>query len=185
MSKTTEEIMFSEITLKRFFSKLQKSDGCWNWTGSKNEAGYGKLGQRYAHRLSWQLENKKEISSGMVICHHCDNPSCVNPGHLFIGTQKDNMQDMIKKNRQVKKNNSGQKNPMFGRFHSNSAKTKMSQAKKGKYVGSNHPRATITEEIVKKIKEMRQEGLTRKSISEELNVSFHVVGNIIYGKSWK
>ena len=185
MSKTTEEIMFSKITLARFFSKFQKSEGCWNWQGSKNDAGYGLLGHKYAHRMAWQISNNQLIPKKMVICHHCDNPSCVNPNHLFIGTQKDNMQDMIKKNRQIKKDNNGEKNPMFGKSHSIEAKIKMSKAKKDKYVGSNHPRATITEETVKKIKQMRQDGLTRKHISEQLNVSFHVVGNIIYGKSWK
>lgn len=177
--------MFSKITLQRFFSKFEKSNECWNWNGSKNEAGYGTLGNKYAHRMAWQIANNKEIPSGMVICHHCDNPSCVNPNHLFIGTQKDNMQDMIKKNRQVKKNNIGQKNPMFGKSHSFSAKKKMSEAKQGKYIGSNHPRATITNETVGKIRKMRLEGFTRKQISEKLNVSFHVVGNVIYGKSWK
>jgi hypothetical protein len=185
MSKTTEEIMFSKITLKRFFLKFQKSEFCWNWEGNKNYAGYGLLGNKYAHRMAWQISNNKLIPKNMVICHHCDNPSCVNPDHLFIGTQKENVQDMIKKNRQVKKDNAGQKNPMFGKKHSEQSKKKMSETKKGKFVGSNHPRATINEETVKKIKQMRLDGFTSKKISNELNISFHVVRNVIYGKSWK
>ena len=84
---------------------------CEEWTGYRNRAGYGSiyLGRQpdgkpiriLAHRLSW-MRNYKEIPDGMEICHTCDNPSCVEITHLFMGTKKDNMEDMVSKGRQVK-----------------------------------------------------------------------------------
>lgn len=177
--------MYSQITRKRFFSKFSKSNSCWVWHGLKNKAGYGRFGGKYAHRMSWEIFNNQIIPLGMLVCHHCDNPGCVNPDHLFLGTQKDNMQDMISKNRQAIQNNSGEKNPMFGKKHSNQAKAKQSDAKKGRYKGSKHPRASINEETANKIKEIRSNGVSAKQIAEQLMVSFHVVRNVIYGKSWK
>ena len=76
--------------------------GCWLWTGRTSEYGYGIVtyqGKPFrAHRLSFKTFIG-ELIRGMVICHRCDTPSCVNPDHLFQGTQKDNMQDALKKGR--------------------------------------------------------------------------------------
>lgn len=79
--------------------------GCWLWVGGTNGKGYGQLwidGEPsiMAHRLSWELHNGP-IPKGMLVCHKCDTPPCVNPDHLFIGTDKDNIQDCIKKGRYV------------------------------------------------------------------------------------
>ena len=101
-------------TLKRFWNKVNvKSDNeCWNWTASKKKHGYGKLGvgkgQEVAHRVSWVIHYGK-IPKGMCVCHHCDNPSCVNPKHLFLGVHADNMLDMKKKGRA--KGHIGESNP--------------------------------------------------------------------------
>lgn len=177
--------MISERIKTKFFEMVEKTQSCWIWKGSKNTNGYGKLSSRYAHRLSFEIHTGKEIPDGMNVCHHCDNPECVNPLHLFVGTQKENMQDMINKGRQVKKDNTGYRNPMYGKKHSESALEKMASAKRGKYVGSLHPRASISEETVEEIRKLRRDGLTAKQISELTGASFHVVRNIIYGKSWK
>lgn len=81
-------------------------DGCWNWTGTKNINGYGMInpGGRshtkvFAHRASWEIHNDKEIPKGMVVMHSCDNRKCINPDHLAVGTQSDNLLDMSIKGR--------------------------------------------------------------------------------------
>lgn len=85
----------------RFFRSVRKTAACWLWTGSKLKGGYGQFlafGQIQAHRVSWVLHNG-EIPKGLSICHTCDNPSCVNPKHLWLGTTKQNLRDAMKKGR--------------------------------------------------------------------------------------
>lgn len=87
----------------RLMGRIEKNVfGCWNYTAYKNADGYGRMranGKKVlAHRFSY--ENKfGSIPSGLLVCHKCDNPSCVNPDHLFLGTDLDNVRDSIKKNR--------------------------------------------------------------------------------------
>lgn len=91
---------------KRFYSKTKWVNDCLEWTGSLNEAGYGRFQINYkavlAHRVSWQL-NHGVIPDEAFVLHKCDNPKCVNPNHLYLGTQMNNMQDRLKRNRNPKK----------------------------------------------------------------------------------
>ena len=94
---------YAKPFVDRFNAKWKKSDsGCHEWMYSKRGAGYGAMRfngrDQLAHRISWQLVHG-EIPAGMLVCHKCDNPSCVNVEHLFLGTQSDNMKDMVAKNR--------------------------------------------------------------------------------------
>ena len=143
---------------KRFWSKVNKSTGCWNWTAAKSKKGYGrfKLNGKLEspHVISYQLFYNEE-TKGKDVCHKCDNPSCVNPRHLFLGSRSDNMMDCSNKNRLY-----------------------ISQLK-----GINHPSSKLTEEDVLKIKELIPNH-TLKEIGQMFNVKHQTISKIKQGKLW-
>lgn len=93
------------ITKKRFNEKiLKKENGCWEWQGARGHKNYGKLksfGEQLAHRVSYILHNNVVLTPEMCVLHKCDNPPCVNPDHLFLGTKDDNNKDRTQKGRTV------------------------------------------------------------------------------------
>ena len=94
----------TEKDIARFWAKVRKTDGCWLWTAGTfaRRYGYGQFGlnghPHKAHRLAWEFTNGP-IPEGLSVLHHCDNPPCVNPAHLFLGTRGDNTRDMMMKGR--------------------------------------------------------------------------------------
>ena len=160
--------MTNKTLAERFFEKvhINTESGCWEWTAKKNKQGYGEIRVNYkhtrAHRVSFEMFNGP-IDGGNVVCHTCDNPSCVNPHHLFQGTQSDNMQDMVRKGRQAK------------------------HVKKGNNAGSTNGQALLTEPDVALIKAFCKRVKTygcRAFIANWFGVSLHTVWLITKGKTW-
>lgn len=89
---------------ERLWSRILKtSSGCWEWQGYRMPAGYGQIGidgrVDVTHRVAWSIANGKKIPAGLVVRHKCDNPPCINPAHLELGTHADNVQDAVDRGR--------------------------------------------------------------------------------------
>ena len=144
---------------EKFWSRVNKTDSCWLWTGCIGYSGYGLLTTRVpirAHRFSWELHNNK-IPDNLHVCHKCDVRHCVNPEHLFLGTHKDNMNDMISKGRLVPVSKSGEE----------------------------HIFSKLTENSVIEIKKMLNDGETCVSISKKYHVSPTCISRIKQNITWK
>ena len=149
----------SDVT--RFWSKVDKSGDCWVWTGYHQSDGYGRIriGGRggpmfLAHRVSWQLQYGD--AGELFVCHRCDNPRCVNPGHLFLGTAADNNADRDAKGR----------------------------ASGGSHPGEKNPAAKLTTTDVAEIRFLRSGGLTLAKIGALYGVRESAVSRIVAGKRW-
>jgi hypothetical protein len=147
--------------IERFWEKVVQSDGCWEWTAARTSAGYGEFavatGQMiYAHRFMWTL-HFGPIPEGMFICHHCDNPPCVRPDHLFIGAASDNHADMRHKGRGS--------NPPTGKGEANHA-------------------ARLTSSQALDILTRLEQGETQTSLAREYNVHLSTVHLIKNRRNW-
>jgi HNH endonuclease len=92
----------------RFWRNVQKGDGCWEWQAHRDRDGYGRFTvpdreKRFpapASRIAWELANGTRVPDGLIVCHHCDNPPCCRPDHLYVGTFADNVRDSYERGRQ-------------------------------------------------------------------------------------
>jgi hypothetical protein len=152
-----------ESIANRLYKNIYKNplNGCWEWTDSKSKQGHGRIGYRdkvyLTHRLSYEI-SIGEIPDGKNVCHKCDNPPCINPEHLFVGTQKDNISDMVSKGRGF------QLPPMPGEI--------------------NHL-AKLSNEDAKIIREKLKNGATGISLAKEYRISVSGISKIKLGKSYK
>lgn len=153
---------WTPVPLRERLNGMYREDenGCWIWTGSKLESGYGMVRCEQGHyirvhRASW-IVHRGPIPDGLLVCHRCDVPLCINPDHLFLGTSKDNTQDMIKKGRKVT------------------------------CPGESNPASKHKEDDVKRAREMFASGnYTRDEISAATGIKKANLYRILTGQTWK
>lgn len=150
--------------MERFWSKVEKGSDqdCWEWKACVSDTGYGsfrvsKGSLCNAHRLAWELTHGP-VPDGMCVLHKCDNRKCVNPNHLFLGTKKDNTQDMMSKGRH-------RVNPQG-------------------YTGSRQWSSKLVEEDVARIKQIGR-SMTQKNLGAMFGVEKSVISKILRGVAWK
>jgi hypothetical protein len=156
-----------------FWKKVDVGDpnDCWIWQRAKSPDGYGKclyLGEQLAHRAAWK-DTYGEIPNGFCVLHSCDNPACVNPKHLFLGTRDDNMADRNAKGRQAR-----------GKRHGSVTKPETCPR------GETHCRAKLTTLDVNMIRLFyARGGISQRALAEDFDVTHSTVGAIVRGEMRK
>lgn len=162
MNRTNIEI--SDKLVHRFWSYVEKGPNCWEWKGSKFTNRYGQFRvytkKVKAHRFSWII-NGGFIPEGYCILHKCDNPPCVRPDHLFLGTNSDNTHDAIRKGRAALGKNLKH------------------------YCGENHPHSKLTEDLVRKIRRLHKEGKSKYGLARKYGIGETTVGQIVNRITWR
>lgn len=177
--RTPREIKLTPADEERFWAKVNKDgptmphidSACWEWTACKSNSGYGAFGLNgkafHAHRVSWLIVNgeigQTAAYHGLCVCHRCDNRNCVNPSHLFLGTQRDNIRDMVDKKR-------------------HGSLTKPENQSRGEH----HGMAKISAENVMQIRAIYAAGeISQKAIGLRFGVTDVLISKIINRKIWK
>ena len=160
-----------EVRLWRKVKVCPQTD-CWEWTGALFDSGYGAFQvdgkSRRAHRVAWE-RSFGEIGTGLVVCHRCDNPKCINPAHLFLGTPLDNRRDCVAKGRQAR----GERSARYTHPETTAR-------------GERHGRARLSGEAVRQIRSRHATGLvTAKALAHEFGVGLTTVWHVIHGDTWK
>jgi hypothetical protein len=154
--------------MTRFWNLVDRSHGaasCWHWLGTRNRGGYGvfRIGSTLdgsrrkvsAHRFAWELEHGDPAAA--CVLHTCDNPACVNPDHLFLGTLRDNTQDMLRKGRN----------------------------RPPRLQGSAHGRARLNENAVREIRGTTAAHRSNVELAERFGVCVGTIEQARYGKTWR
>jgi hypothetical protein len=161
MRKDPKEYLYANLD-------FQAPSGCWNWTGNKNDRGYGTFRNRImgdymgfkkataASRASWVIHNGLIAANDWVL-HKCDNPACCNPAHLYIGTPQQNVDDMVSRERNSR--------------------------------GEDRPAAILKEADIREIRRLRGKRSDKhrvkvKELAEMFSVSPHTIKHVIYGEAW-
>jgi hypothetical protein len=167
--------------IKRFWvkAKIGPDDVCWDWQASKHGQGYGlfKLKSRteFAHRIAWRIAHKSDIPNGLCVLHSCDNPACVNPAHLRVGTQQDNMDDKVTRGRQAR---TGALRPATGM--NSGAHTHPEKRARGVKNG----RSKLTVEQVQEIRARSKKGESQSAIARSFEVHRTQIGAIVRREQW-
>lgn len=157
---------------ERFFDHVDKTSDseCWNWIGSIAKNGYGKVrvngGIQSAHRVAWFI-TYGEIPADMWVLHSCDNPRCVNPGHLWLGTTQDNTADRHRKGRDAK----GLKN---GRYTHPETIPR----------GEGHHNAKLSDDAIRQIRKRRFMGVYLHVLAKEYGVVIRTITAIVSKRAW-
>ncbi len=172
--KPIEERFWEKVDkLGQIQGHVQHLGRCWNWLGALTPKGYPNMGidgkYKGGHRLSWEIHNG-QIPDGLCVMHLCDNPRCVNPSHLKLGTQKDNMRDAARKKRMGK---------CTGEKH-RSVTCPESVCR-----GERFKSAKLTEDAVRQARFLSSQGMRGATIATMFGVSNSVMNKAINGKLWK
>lgn len=147
-----------DAVMRRITQISVSLSGCWEWQRARDPHGYGRTwldGRTFlAHRAAYLLF-RGDIPPGLDVCHHCDNPPCINPEHLFLGTHLDNMRDMFAKGRRI------------------AAK------------GEGHARARLTAPQIADIRRRVRAGETQAALSAEFGVSAPHINRIVHRRVWR